>query len=118
MQLLVQLGKQTADLAPGTCAQVDASQTRRYGGSGLGLAISQKLAEAMGGQMWAESHGLGMGSCFRWTIGCRVPPPARPPSMPIAPQRGLALPPKVIPSSNTPMASGRQGINVSRHCFE
>ncbi|EIE21790.1 hypothetical protein COCSUDRAFT_7070, partial [Coccomyxa subellipsoidea C-169] len=36
-------------------SQVDASQTRRYGGSGLGLAISQKLAEAMGGQMWAES---------------------------------------------------------------
>ncbi|BDA47022.1 probable sensor histidine kinase GacS [Coccomyxa sp. Obi] len=79
-------------------SQVDASQTRRYGGSGLGLAISQKLAEAMGGQMWAESHGLGMGSCFRWTIACRLPPPAaaaRPQPAPTAAQRGLALPPKV-----------------------
>lgn len=87
-----------ADVAFGTCGQVDASQTRRYGGSGLGLAISQKLAEAMGGQMWAESHGLGMGSCFRWTIACRLPPPAaaaRPQPAPTAAQRGLALPPKV-----------------------
>ncbi len=85
-------------MAFGTCGQVDASQTRRYGGSGLGLAISQKLAEAMGGQMWAESHGLGMGSCFRWTIACRLPPPAaaaRPQPAPTAAQRGLALPPKV-----------------------
>ncbi len=92
-------------MAAGTCAQVDASPTRRYGGSGLGLAISQKLAEAMGGQMWAESHGLGMGSSFMWTIACRVPPSAaatanaataRPPAVPAtAQQRGIALPPKV-----------------------
>lgn len=54
--------------------QVDASPTRRYGGSGLGLAISQKLAEAMGGHMWAESGGLGLGTRFRWTMACRLPP--------------------------------------------
>lgn len=94
-----------AEVAAGTCAQVDASPTRRYGGSGLGLTISQKLAEAMGGQMWAESHGLGMGSCFMWTIACRVPPsataaaaaaPVRSPAIPAtAQQRGIALPPKV-----------------------
>ena len=53
--------------------QVDASPTRRYGGSGLGLAISQKLAEAMGGHMWAESGGMGLGTCFRWTMACRLP---------------------------------------------
>ena len=34
-------------------SQVDASTTRRYGGTGLGLAISQRLAELMGGRMWA-----------------------------------------------------------------
>lgn len=49
-------------------SQVDASPTRRFGGSGLGLAISQKLSEAMGGRMWAESAGLGRGSAFRWCI--------------------------------------------------
>ena len=57
-----------------TDEQVDASPTRRYGGSGLGLAISQKLAEAMGGHMWAESGGMGLGTCFRWTMACRLPP--------------------------------------------
>ena len=45
--------------------QLDASITRRYGGSGLGLIISQKLSEALGGRMWAESDGVGHGSTFR-----------------------------------------------------
>ena len=82
--------------------QVDASPTRRYGGSGLGLAISQKLAEAMGGRMWAESGGMGLGTRFRWTMACRLPSaePARQPPTPRAgpsKQRSLAvsLPPKV-----------------------
>ena len=47
--------------------QVDASTTRKYGGSGLGLAISRRLAEMMGGRMWAESI-AGEGSTFHFTI--------------------------------------------------
>jgi signal transduction histidine kinase/DNA-binding response OmpR family regulator len=50
-------------------SQVDSSTTRKYGGTGLGLAISQRLAELMGGRMWAESAGVaGQGSTFHFTI--------------------------------------------------
>lgn len=49
-------------------SQIDPSTTREYGGTGLGLAISKRLAELMGGQMWAESEGTGKGTTFHFTI--------------------------------------------------
>jgi signal transduction histidine kinase/ActR/RegA family two-component response regulator len=53
--------------------QADAATSRKYGGTGLGLAISKRLAEAMGGTMWAESDGVpGNGSTFHLTITTRV----------------------------------------------
>ncbi len=56
-------------------SQVDASTQRRFGGTGLGLAICKRLAEAMGGRVWAESQ-MEQGSTFHFTFLAELPPEA------------------------------------------
>ncbi|MEQ1792566.1 MAG: response regulator [Nitrospira sp.] len=57
--------------------QVDSSTTRKYGGTGLGLSISRRLAELMGGRIWAEST-LGAGCTMHVTA--RLPQATTEPS--------------------------------------
>jgi CheY-like chemotaxis protein/nitrogen-specific signal transduction histidine kinase len=47
--------------------QADNSIQRQYGGTGLGLTISARLAELLGGRLWAESQ-PGAGSTFYFTV--------------------------------------------------
>ena len=47
--------------------QADNSTTREFGGTGLGLTISRRLAQALGGRLWAESE-YGKGSQFHLSL--------------------------------------------------
>ena len=49
--------------------RVDKSRSRQQGGgSGIGLTVSKHLVEAMGGEIWVESEGLGQGVVFTFTL--------------------------------------------------
>ena len=74
-------------------SQLDSSTTRKYGGTGLGLAISKRLAEMLGGTMWAESD-EGRGSTFFFTIlaaGDHGPPEAEFSATPLFGRRVLVV---------------------------
>jgi PAS domain S-box-containing protein len=52
--------------------QADSSVTRRVGGLGLGLAIVRHLVELHGGEVLAESAGLGQGATFTIRLPART----------------------------------------------
>ncbi len=62
------LRKNDLDLVFTRFYRVDTSRARESGGSGIGLTIARNWVEAHGGEIWAESEGLGKGSTFHFTI--------------------------------------------------
>lgn len=52
--------------------QADGSTTRQHGGLGLGLAIVRALAKMHGGDVRAESGGIGHGARFSFIVPCEV----------------------------------------------
>ncbi len=48
--------------------RVDKSRARASGGNGIGLTIARHLVYAHGGDIWAESPGLGHGTTFSFTL--------------------------------------------------
>jgi CheY-like chemotaxis protein len=58
--------------------QADGSTTRQHGGLGLGLAIVRALAKLHGGNVRAESGGIGHGARFSFTVPCEVKPCGQP----------------------------------------
>ena len=55
--------------------QSDGSVTRAFPGLGLGLTLARRIAELMGGRIWAEARPEG-GSVFRFEIPLQLPDPA------------------------------------------
>lgn len=62
--------------------QADTSITRRYGGTGLGLIISQKLAQAMQGEITLSSE-VNRGSTFSFQFDCKIHSIALSPPLPV-----------------------------------
>jgi histidine kinase len=48
--------------------RVDKSRARKSGGTGIGLTIARYLVYAHGGEIWAESDGVGHGAAFYFTL--------------------------------------------------
>jgi PAS domain S-box-containing protein len=68
--------------------QADTSAARRAGGLGIGLALVRHIALLHGGQVRADSAGLGRGSTFTVELPAAPPSALRPPA-PMVERRGL-----------------------------
>jgi two-component system CheB/CheR fusion protein len=53
--------------------QANSGTTRQYGGMGIGLALVKELVSSHGGQVEADSKGIGQGAQFRVLLPLAVP---------------------------------------------
>ncbi|HEX7294629.1 MAG TPA: PAS domain S-box protein, partial [Pyrinomonadaceae bacterium] len=65
--------------------QADASSSRRQGGLGIGLALVKQLVELHGGEVKAESEGLGKGAKFTVSLPLRKLPVSTVPTTAVEP---------------------------------
>ncbi|HEV8244250.1 MAG TPA: ATP-binding protein, partial [Polyangiaceae bacterium] len=85
--------------------QVDSSKTRAKGGLGLGLALVRQLVQAHGGQVRAESAGVGHGAAFHVEL------PSHAAQLQGVPQRPSTAPP-VPARARDDLGSNLNGVRV------
>ncbi len=94
--------------------QADPTQKRPKGGLGLGLALVKGLVELHGGEVWAQSDGLGAGAAFtvRLPLAPAVVAPAIAPrsEQPRKPRRVL-----IVEDNADAAASLRAGLELDGH---
>ena len=95
--------------------QAESSTVRRFGGTGLGLTICRRLARAMGGDLVAESAGVGHGTTLVFTIPLLLPDADAPSPPPSPSSSSNAQPADAPPTPSTPVQPPLQPPSATQY---